>query len=65
MSKRKIAEGVLDNLIDKIYSKIAAKDPKSARLKAKLTDLDKELQDLIDTEYGGKEPSWMKIARGK
>ncbi len=69
MSKRRknivISEGFLDNLIDSIYSKIAAKDPKAKRLKARLSDMEKELEDLVDKEYDGKEPSWLKIARRK
>ena len=65
MSKEKdsVLEGLITRMIDRIGRKVAAKDPKIARLKKKLDVIEKELDAIIDKDYGGKPPSWMDAAR--
>lgn len=52
MSKRKIAEGFLDNLIDNIYGKISKKDPKVARLRKRSDRLTKEIESMLIDMFG-------------
>jgi len=52
MSKRKIAEGIFDRIIDRIYGKIAKKDPKVARLRKRSDRLQREIEDMLIDMFG-------------
>ena len=49
--------------IDGYTQHMMKNDPEINRLRKKSDRLDKELDDLVDREYDGKEPDWLKIAR--
>ena len=45
-------EGFLDGIISRVMKKVQAKDPKMKRLKKKVSELEKEIEDVLIDRFG-------------
>ena len=47
-----LIEGFLDGIINRVMKKVQAKDPKMKRLKKKVGELEKEIEDMLIDKFG-------------
>ena len=61
MSQEKdaVVEGLITRMIDRIGRKVMAKDPELARLRKNLAAAEKEVDRLVNKDWGGEEPDWL------